>query len=186
MFSRDAMKRLTTITKVIIGLIATLRKGSENSTSVVPAIVSSNLTSEGLEQILSLNDTYEWRKKWISRDDLEIATNNLFKILHNDLRMPVATAKICMDHVLGIKAMHNAGYSRDYMMGLTIKKNLVQELHDTKSKLRHMNRQYARSSKTISDLRGKLALRRQDVVEEKLKYTLDRIEKIQQQLMEKK
>lgn len=181
-----AIKKLITTIKVITGLFVQLQRNSENSTSVVPSTVSSKLTEEGLEQILSLSDTYDWRKKWLNHYDLEIATNNLFKVLHEDLRLPIATAKICMDHVLGIKAMHNAGYSRDYMKKLTVKKNLVQELYNTKVKLRHMNKQYARASNTIADLRGKLALRTKELLQSEFKYTLDRIEKIQQQLMEKK
>lgn len=181
----DVINKLTTIIKVIIGLIATLRKKSESSTSVVPAIVSSNLTEEGLEEILSLNDTYDWRKKHLSFYELEVATNNLFKVLHQDLKMPTSTAKMCMDHVLGIKAMYNAGYSRDYMKKLTVKKNLVQELQDTKIKLREMNKQYARASNTIFELKAKLALAWHREVDEKIKYTLNRIEKIHQELMDK-
>lgn len=181
-----AIKKLITTIKVTIGLFVQLQRNSENSTSVVPATVSSKLTEEGLEQILSLNDTYDWRKKWLNHYDLEIATNNLFKVLHEDLRMPIATAKICMDHVLGIKAMHNAGYSRDYMKNLAVKKNLVQELNDTKVKLRHMNKQYARASKTIFELKSKLALGWRRTIVDEFKYTLERIEKIQRELMEKK
>lgn len=181
-----AIKKLITTIKVTIGLFVQLQRNSENSTSVVPATVSSKLTEEGLEQILSLSDTYDWRKKWLNHYDLEIATNNLFKVLHEDLRLPIATAKICMDHVLGIKAMHNAGYSRDYMKKLTVKKNLVQELNDTKIRLRERNKQYARASNTIFELKGKLALRWRDLADNEITRILTRIEKIQQQLMEKK
>lgn len=134
----------------------------------------------------SLDDTYDWKRKHLSKFELEDAKEKLLSVLIKDLKMPSGIAKQCVDHVLGIKAMYNAGYPREFMKKLLITNKLVQELHDTKIKLRHMNKQYARASNTIFELKAKLAFAWRREVDEGLKSTLNRIEKIQQQLMEKK
>lgn len=134
----------------------------------------------------SLDDTYDWKRKHLSKFELEDAKEKLLSVLIKDLKMPSGIAKQCVDHVLGIKAMYNAGYPREFMKKLLITNKLVQELHDTKIKLRHMNKQYARASNTIFELKAKLVFAWRREVDEGLKSTLNRIEKIQQQLMEKK
>lgn len=134
----------------------------------------------------SLDETHDLQRKHLNKFELEDAKEKLLSVLIKDLKMPSGIAKQCVDHVLGIKAMYNAGYPREFMKKLLITNKLVQELHDTKVKLRHMGKQYARASDTIAELRGRLAQRLRNSVNTEMNGVLDRIEKIQQQLMEKK
>lgn len=141
---------------------------------------------EPLPNFTSLDQTSVWSRKYLSKTELSDAKEKLFLTLTQDLKMNGSLAKLCVEHTLGIKAMYNAGYPREYIKKLLVTSKLVQELRDTKVKLSHMNKQYARASNTISDLKGKLALRWRDLADNEITRILTRIEKIQQQLMEKK
>lgn len=141
---------------------------------------------EPMPNFRSLDQTGPWSRKYLSRTELSDGKEKLYEVLTKDLKMNSSLAKLCIEHALGIKAMYNAGYPREYIKKLLVTSKLVQELRDTKVKLRERNKQYARASNTIADLRGKLALRTKELLQSEFKYTLDRIEKIQQQLMEKK
>jgi hypothetical protein len=134
----------------------------------------------------SLDETYDWRHKHLSVLELEQAKEKLFVVLREDVKIPASMAKLVVDHALGVKAMYNAGFSRDYIKSLLVSKKMVQELHEAKVKIRHLGKHYARASNTIFELKAKLALPWRREVDEGLKHTLNRIEKIQQQLMEKK
>lgn len=141
---------------------------------------------EPLPNFTSLDQTTPWSRKYLSQTELSDAKEKLFLTLTQDLKMNGSLAKLCVEHVLGIKAMYNAGYPRDYIKKLLVTSKLVQELRDTKVKLSHMNKQYARASNTIFELKSKLALGWRRTIVDEFKYTLDRIEKIQRELMEKK
>jgi len=147
---------------------------------------SDSVEYEDFPEITSLDQTRGWSSKHLTVSELEDAKEKLFTLLTKDMKISSSYSKMLVGHVLGVKAMYNAGYAREYIKKLLIGDKLVQELFETKSKLHHMNKQYARASNTISDLKGKLALRWRDIVDSELTRTLTRIEKIQQQLMEKK
>lgn len=137
------------------------------------------------EIFVSLDQTNELKRKHLNKFELQAGKEKLLDVLIKDLKMPSSMAKLAVDHILGIKAMYNAGYPREYMKKLLVTKKLVQELHDTKVKLTHMNKQYARASNTIFELRAKLSFAWRREVDDGIKNVLDRIEKIQQALMSK-
>lgn len=141
---------------------------------------------EDFPEITSLDQTIGWSSKHLTLSELEDAKEKLFTVLTKDMKISSSYSKMLVNHVLGVKAMYNAGYAREYIKKLLITNKLVQELYDTKIKLRHINKQYARASNTIFELKAKLAFAWRREVDEGLKSTLNRIEKIQQQLMEKK
>lgn len=147
---------------------------------------SETIEYEDFPEINSLDQTKGWSSKYLTLSELEDAKEKLFTVLTKDMKISSSYSKMLVNHVLGVKAMYNAGYAREYIKKLLVSDKLVQELYDTKSKLRHMNKQYARASNTISDLKGKLALRWRDLADNEITRVLTRIEKIQQQLMEKK
>ncbi len=140
---------------------------------------------EPLPEFKSLDDTRQWSKKYLNEAELAEAKEKLLNVLHKDLRINPSIAKKCVEHVLGIKAMYDAGYNREYISRLLVTKKLVQELHDTKMKLKRMNKEYARASNTIFDLRAKLAMGWRHVVPDSLIKVLERIEETQRRIEEK-
>lgn len=140
---------------------------------------------EPLPNFTSLDNAVSWSKKYLSESELEEAKEKLFNILCKDLRITPSIAKLCVNHVIAIKAMRNAGYSREYMSKLLITKKLVQELHDTKLRLKQMNKNYARASNTIFELRAKLAMGYRHVIPDSLVKVLERIEETQKRIEEK-
>lgn len=191
---QDVKRALVTLIKGIFGLGVKSQGQSENSISAAPATANlkqikitrtqDGKTTEGLVEWENLNIPQDWTRKWLTPVELEEAKEKLVNVLRNDLRMNKRWALICADHILGAKAMLNAGYPSDYIQKLMIRKNLVQELYETKVKLRERNKSYARASNTIFDLRAKLALGWRQRYNEEIMYTLNRIEKIQQELKE--
>lgn len=147
---------------------------------------SETIEYEDFPEITSLDQTKGWSSKYLTLSELEDAKEKLFTVLTKDMKISSSYSKMLVSHVLGVKAMYNAGYAREYIKKLLVSDKLIQELYDTKNKLRHMNKQYARASNTIADLKGKLALRWRDLADNEITRILTRIEKIQQQLMEKK
>lgn len=140
---------------------------------------------EPLPDVDSMNNVPSWTSRYLSINELEDAKEKLFTVLNKDLKISPSYSKMLVNHVLGVKAMYNAGYAREYIMKLLISRKLVQELYDTKVKLRHMNKQYARASKTIFELKARLSFAWRREVADELRHTLDRIETVQKQIMEK-
>ena len=185
---QGAINGLITLVKAITGHGARSQKHSENITSAAPVTANYNkrlkmtVNEEGLVAWESLGDTVHWQRKWLSPQELDEAKEKLCTILREDFVMSDRWSYICADHILGVKAMLNAGYSGDYIKKLMIRKNLVQELYDTKVKLRERNKAYARASNTIFELRAKLALGWRQLFNSEIGSTLNRIEKVQQEL----